>query len=421
VTELYQDALGWARQSRVVLPDEFYGRLQASARARAFSVAGISVLDALAAVQQSLDTAIAKGQTQAEWKQAMLADPQAIPATLMPAHRLDNIFRTNLQSAYMAGIARQQESPGPLRRRPFFQYDAINDSRTRPAHAAMDNYIAPADDPVWRTHTPPGGYRCRCVRIALTEAEAKARGWKGKRQPPPAEPDEGWAVHPLDDGQWTGITQAIDARLSKCAVPVGAYFSAAQFANRRGTPPLWCKDGPLRDNLLMQRLWAERQGEMPEPRSLDLRQLDGERDPKAIGLAFVRLLGGASLADAVDIALPSGDIVVASADLLKTKAGGWKADKRGRGPWIAYLAELIVRPQEVWIEDIQGGQKLYLLGRFQRGRDRLDAIAVFGRDGATGRWAEGHTAYVFDGLTGLDRKRQSLLTNEKASIRWLGV
>jgi SPP1 gp7 family putative phage head morphogenesis protein len=195
---LYADALAWAKAQKIVLPDEYYGAIGAASRNRSFSVAGLAQLDALQAVHKSLIDALASGKTQREWAKALLADPTAAQMLAMPAHRLDNIFRTNLQTGYMRGIARQQESPASIKRRPFFQYDAINDSRTRPSHMAMDNFIAPADDGIWKIWTPPSGYRCRCIRVALTQAEARARGWNGSTQPVPSNPDDGWGHHPLD-------------------------------------------------------------------------------------------------------------------------------------------------------------------------------------------------------------------------------
>ena len=55
-------------------------------------------------------------------------------------------------------------------------YDALNDSRTRPAHAAMDNMVFRHDDPIWDTHYPPNGFGCRCRVRALTAKEVEARG-----------------------------------------------------------------------------------------------------------------------------------------------------------------------------------------------------------------------------------------------------
>lgn len=210
--DLYADALAWARARNVVLPDDYYGKLPLEARNKAFSVAGVARLDQLQAVRASLDAALAAGQTFAAWKKTAAAKGLGLPA-----HRLDNIFRTNIQSAYMAGIARQQESPAALAARPFFQYDAINDSRTRPAHAALDNVIAPADSPFWRTHTAVLGYRCRCTRIALTEAQAMARGYDPAKPLPDVQPDPGFAGHPLADDGWAGVNAARAQRLERAA------------------------------------------------------------------------------------------------------------------------------------------------------------------------------------------------------------
>ena len=212
---LYADALAWAQARKIVLPADYYGPAYAKARAKAFSIAGLSALDEIESVFDHLNSALTQGSTFANWKSGLLTDPKALQALLLGQARLDNIFRTNLLSAYMAGIAKQQEAPANVRRRPYFQYDAINDSRTRPTHTAMDNFIAPATDPVWQRWTPPAGYRCRCTRIALTEKEAIARGWKGVAKAAPAEPDTGWGEHPLAGGEMAGLRKAVDKRSAK--------------------------------------------------------------------------------------------------------------------------------------------------------------------------------------------------------------
>ena len=60
--------------------------------------------------------------------------------------------------------------------RPYWMYDAINDRRTRAAHAALDNKVYRHDDPFWDTHYPPNGFNCRCRVRALTAQEVQARG-----------------------------------------------------------------------------------------------------------------------------------------------------------------------------------------------------------------------------------------------------
>jgi SPP1 gp7 family putative phage head morphogenesis protein len=213
----FTEALEEALKRKVVLPDVYYGKLQGIARQQAFSVAGLASLDQLSIVKKSLDEAMKSGLSFDQWKRGVLT----AGALDLPAHRLDNIFRTNLQGSYMAGrweqILRNSET------RPFLMYDAINDSRVRPSHLAFDNIIRRFDDPFWKKNSPPNGYRCRCSIISLTESQAKARSGKGKglknkamlEDGTKAKPDEGWNYNPSD--RLAGLKKA--AKEKAAAVP----------------------------------------------------------------------------------------------------------------------------------------------------------------------------------------------------------
>lgn len=204
MTLTFRDAVTFASGRRVVLPTEYYGRLQGQQRALAFSIAGVAQRDQLQGVLDSLNQVLSKGMTFAEWKASVKGGQIGLG---LPNHRLDNIFRTNLQTAYSSGHYKQQQ--GNKQNRPYLMYDAVNDSRTRPSHLRLDNVIRPIDDPFWATYTPPNGYRCRCSTIALTEAQARARG--GVPDDPEGgwpEPDKGWSYNPGENPE-QGVSQAM--------------------------------------------------------------------------------------------------------------------------------------------------------------------------------------------------------------------
>lgn len=162
-----------------------------AAQDRAFTVTGITRLDVLQDIKGALDKQLAGGGTLAMFKndlqktlaargwtrvgQGLHADAQtAEVAADLPASRLQTIFRTNMQSALMAGKYKQLREQVDLA--PYWQYVAVMDNRTRPTHAAANGKTFRADDPFWDTHYPPCGYNCRCGVRSLSDAMVKARG-----------------------------------------------------------------------------------------------------------------------------------------------------------------------------------------------------------------------------------------------------
>ena len=217
----FLEAIAWARARSVVLPDVYYGELQGLARSMAFSVAGLAKLDQLQAVLDSLVDSLETGTSFGEWKKRV--ESGEVPLDL-PPHRVENIYRTNIQGAYGRGRCEQQARTAEAR--PYLLYDAVNDSRTRPSHAAMDGYIAHRDDPIWDTWRPPAGYQCRCRVIALTERQAaKYIEADRKRQQDPeqvearafalsAGPDAGWDYDPCSEPD-EGLRRAWETKVGK--------------------------------------------------------------------------------------------------------------------------------------------------------------------------------------------------------------
>lgn len=108
----------------------------------------------------------------------------------------DNIFRTNLQTAYSVGHYEQMTDEDVIKLRPYWKYDAVDDNNTRPEHKAMNGMVYKADDPIWDTWYPPNGYRCRCSVSSLSKRQVEERGLTVSTEEPIFEPDEGFCSNP---------------------------------------------------------------------------------------------------------------------------------------------------------------------------------------------------------------------------------
>jgi len=245
----FAEALVAARSRGVVLPAEYYGVMQGIERATAFSVANVAALDQLQQTLDSLNTALDQGMTFDQWKNEVLAAPEVLA---LPQHRLDNIFRTNLQGAYARGRCQQIEAN--KEQRPFLMYSATNDSRVRPHHLAMDGFIGDVDSEIWKKWMPPAGYRCRCTVIALTEEQAAARRTKDQvKLEEDTEllearygalmngPDDGWDYSPCDANPADWVKQKAVGYDPALAVEARAIPDEAEILRDQWNPAKWEK------------------------------------------------------------------------------------------------------------------------------------------------------------------------------------
>ena len=157
---------------------------------QAFTVAKAMRLDLLSDIRSALETALQDGQTlkqfiaslqptlesQGWWGQQVIVDSQGVGelVQLGSPRRLQTIYQTNLQSAYMAGRKADMEETTDTH--PYWMYVAILDGKTRPSHRALHGQVFRHDDPIWAAIFPPNGFNCRCRVVALTEAAVKRRG-----------------------------------------------------------------------------------------------------------------------------------------------------------------------------------------------------------------------------------------------------
>ena len=171
-----ENAIAYLKQKRVDVSWDWQDMLD-DAHVAAFTVAKTAGMDVANDIYQAVVKAAETGQTLRDFQRELAPilqskgwwgrQERAYPETgeifnvqLGSSYRLKTIYLTNLQSAYMAG--RYAEMVAAKTTHPYWQYVAINDSKTRESHRKLHGRVYAAADPVWGTIYPPLGYRCRC-------------------------------------------------------------------------------------------------------------------------------------------------------------------------------------------------------------------------------------------------------------------
>lgn len=193
-------------KDKVPLKSTEFRKLENEYKTRAFSVAGYTSLKMLETFKETLERALEEGATKEEFRQEMNRFLGKKGYAGLTPFQADNIFRTNMQTAYQVGHYRRMTDPEVVSRRPYWQYDAVEDSRTRLAHRGMHGKVFAADDPFWDTWYPPNGYRCRCGVRTLSSRQVAALGLEVETGVPafvetgsrlvPAVPDPGFDANP---------------------------------------------------------------------------------------------------------------------------------------------------------------------------------------------------------------------------------
>lgn len=193
-------------KQRAKLTDAQAKALAEGARQRAFYVTGLARHDLVTLVSDGIQHALEHGDTLATFKERIAA---AITAQGWHDRRVENIFRTNMQHAYMAG--RYKKMQAVKASRPYWQYLAVMDKRVRPNHAILHEKVYPADHEFWDTNYPPNGFRCRCAVATLSERQVRAQGLTVEREMPKpgvwTDPKTGMEYHVNLPGADKGFNQ----------------------------------------------------------------------------------------------------------------------------------------------------------------------------------------------------------------------
>lgn len=173
----FERAVVYFRRHRAVTKEE-WDALDEGARRRAVRIASIAHRGVLNDVWQALEEDVRKGGDFRAFK-TQIADKLRKKyggEVAIPAH-LETIYRNETQRAFQFGHVTAALSPAVRSRRPFWQFKAIDDSRTTTICRECDGTIAEANGSWWQHHMPPLHHRCRSTFVTLTpEAAGRAGG-----------------------------------------------------------------------------------------------------------------------------------------------------------------------------------------------------------------------------------------------------
>ena len=343
-------------RNKVQLGPGQYARLSKEAKLRAFAVSGIAKGEELTTVYNAIKRAIDHGISFADFKRDCGNIFARRGWTGKRAWRVDNIFRTNIQTAYSVGAyKRQKEVAAEL---PYAMYSAINDSRTRPTHRAVNGLIFPLDHPFWDKWWPPNGFRCRCTTIPMSKGMIERRGLKietedptgkpimvpGETNPRQLLPDYGFDYHP-GKAAWGGLDAAPDmGKLRQLPdLPGHADYKLPAARNLKKLPML--PD-------LLPSLAELKAGGM------------SNRQAENYYLEQFRQEMGLTVGESQIIAV-AGEPLIVSEAFITRRGGGSKITKGNRGPYIPIFKRAIIDPDEIWLTPMRNEQGQYVLRKRQ--------------------------------------------------------
>ncbi|HDR9102983.1 TPA: minor capsid protein [Burkholderia vietnamiensis] len=393
----------------------------AEAHAKAFTVAGVMKVDVLQDIRQALATSLKKGTTFDEFKrqlspvlekkgwlgQGMIVDQDTgeIEGKRLTPRRLQTIFQTNMQSAYMAGrYAAQLEQ---VDTHPYWEYVAVLDSRTRPAHRALAGRIYRYDDPFWQTFYPPNGYRCRC------RVRTRTRAWVEDKHG--AVYDSSGHLVQVEIVDRSGTKRPAlayqDPVTGQKLLPDPGFSSnpGAQWAKPFTPPPMDSLPKTLPSGAAL-----------PPPSPARVRPdaiMPAGLPPEQYAQGFMRQFG-AALGKPATFTDVAGEAVQVNSSLFQDGVGRWASSAVEDGRFIQLLADAVKEPDEIWLSWAQLDGAWSLRRRYLRTLETEAGdwgVAVFdqGQDG----WA-GNVTFPADVGTSDEERRAYLDTLRGTFLRY---
>ncbi|MBF0454959.1 MAG: minor capsid protein [Magnetococcales bacterium] len=364
-----KEAVEFWKSKTTLTPGE-YAKLTDEMKVKAFAVGGVAKKEQLTTIFNSMQLAVDDGISFGDFKKDIrdIADKRG-----WSRWRMETIFRTNIQTAYHVGRYKQMKQVAE--RRPYWQYDAVGDKRTRPTHNALDGTVHRHDSSFWSTWYPPNGFRCRCGVISLSARQVKRLGLTVTDKDP-----TGGLIEPkLADGSQQ---------------PARPLIPDPGFAHNPGQTQ-WGYDGPgeksarWKDFENLPGPANNRRPKLANLKPADIPDLTTKKLPKGQTNTFYKDKFLDLYGEETVLTDPAGEAVVLTLrSFLATKnpklKKRWKFKKEGHGEMIPLLKEAVEKPLEIWVtpqRDPDSG-RIRLVKRYVSlwktpNKERIGGLAVF--------------------------------------------
>lgn len=212
----FEEAVLFLKKKHVLPSDQYY-KLSDKARFRAFTVSRLSDADMMERVKTLLSENLESGGGLKEFLEK--TDTEILDGLGLAGNGggwyWENVYRTNVQTAYNAGRALGFEAVKPV----ALELVGIGDMRqteicrslTQPPVRKM------YDDPFWKTHWPPLHFGCRTtIRAIYDPAELD-------EEPitvdvPEEKPAQGFGTYPITSGNWWRELASMTKRAKKYGI-----------------------------------------------------------------------------------------------------------------------------------------------------------------------------------------------------------
>jgi len=179
------------RERQLLMPEDFYDISNAYRRSSLFTVSRFEY-DAIQRTQGILSEVVAEGPSLTSFRQRM--NEAEISSPLGPGH-MENVYRTNIQTALSNGQDRLLAHPVVSGVFPYYKRMPIRDARLTELCAILarsginGTAIYRHDDPIGQLFKIPSHFQCRCHRSVLSVNAAAEQGIEE-------------AIEYLDTGRW---------------------------------------------------------------------------------------------------------------------------------------------------------------------------------------------------------------------------